>query len=166
VRAISQVHFNQLFSNNKVSIKSFSILLSPWIYPLFLYPFYHPLGHSLSHQCLYFRWPTQGTATTTTTGTTMERTTRMSIRHHPLHLILSKCWLCKHKCFRLCSKPWSTCRLLNLKRRHHCRGIGLEIFSALSRLPFLMPWSRWMLMIGSSPLRRSCKWCGATTMRR
>jgi hypothetical protein len=79
---------------------------------------------------------------------------------------LSKCWLCKHKCFRLCSRPWSTCKLLNLKRHHRRRGIGLEMFSALSHLPFLMPWSRWMLMIGSSALRRSCKWCSATTVRR
>jgi hypothetical protein len=134
--------------------------------PLILYPCYCSLGHSLSHQLLYFNWATQGTATTTITGKTMERTTRMSIRRHPLRLLLSKCWLCKHKCFRLCSKPWSTCRLLNLKRHHHRRGIGLEIFSALSYLHFLMPWSRWMLMISSSLLRRSCKWCSATTVRR
>jgi hypothetical protein len=32
VRPVSQLHFNQLFSNNKVSIKSFSILLSLWIF--------------------------------------------------------------------------------------------------------------------------------------
>jgi hypothetical protein len=133
--------------------------------PLVLYPCYCSLGNSLSHQHLYFRWPTQGTKTTTM-GTTTERTTRMSIRHHPLRLLLSKCWLCKHKCFRLYSRPWSTCKLLNLKRRPRHRGIGLEIFSALSCLSFLMWWSRWMLMIGSSPLRRSCKWCSATTMRR
>jgi hypothetical protein len=106
--------------------------------------------------------PTQGTATTTTTGTTIERTTRTSTRHHPLLLLLSKCWLCKHKCFRLCSRPWSTCRLPNLKRHHRRRGIGLEIFKALSRLAFLMLWSRWMLMISSSSLRRSCRWCSAT----
>jgi hypothetical protein len=124
--------------------------------PLILHPRYRSLGYSLSHQRLYFRWPTQGTATITT-GTTTERTTRMSIHHHRLHLLLSKCWLCKHKYFRLCSRPWSTCRLLNLKHCHHRQGIGLEIFSALSRLPFLMLCSRWMVIIGSSPLRRSCK---------
>jgi hypothetical protein len=135
-------------------------------FPLFLYPCYHSVGYSLSHQCLYFRWPTQGTTTTTTLRTTMGRTTRMSTRHHPLRLLLSKCWLCKHKCFRVCSRPWSTCKLLNLKHRHGRRGIGLEIFSALSRPPFLMLWSRWMLMIGSSLLKRSCKWCSVTTMRR
>jgi hypothetical protein len=134
--------------------------------PLILYPCYRSLGYSLSHQRLYFRWPTQGTATTTIMGTTIERTTRMSIRRNPLRLLLSKCWLCKHKCFRLCIRPWSTCRLLNLKRRHRRQGIGLEIFIALSHLSFLMLWSRWMLMIGSSPLRRSCKWCSATTVRR
>jgi hypothetical protein len=126
-------------------------------FSLFLCPCYHSLGYSLSYQCLYLRWLTQGTATTTTTETTMERTTRMSIHHHPLFLLLSKCWLCKYKCFRLCSRPWSTHKLLNLKRRHLHRGIGVEIFSALSRLPFLMLWSRWMLMIGSCLLRRSCK---------
>jgi hypothetical protein len=139
--------------------------MSLWIFPLFLCPYYRSLGYSLSYRHLYFRWPPQGTAIRTTTGTTMEITTGMSIRRHPLHLLLSKCWLLKHKCFRLCSKSWLTCKLLNLKRRHRHRGIGLEIFSALSRLPFLMPWSQWMLMIGSSLLRRSCKWCSATPMR-
>jgi hypothetical protein len=140
VRPVSQLHFNQLFSNNKVSIKSFSILLSLWIFPLFLCPYYHSLGYSLSHQRLYFRWPTQGTATTTKVGTTMERITRMSICYNPIRLLLSKCWLCKHKCFRLCSLR-STCKLLNLKRRPHRQGIGLEIFSALRHLPFIMLWS-------------------------
>jgi hypothetical protein len=135
-------------------------------FPLFLCPCYRSLGYSLSYRRLYFRWPTQGTATTTTLRTTMGGTTRMSIRRHPLRLLLSKCWLCKHKCFRLCSSTWSTYKMLNLKHRHCHRGIGMEIFSTLSRLPFLMLWSRWMLMIGSSLLRRSYKWCSATTMRR
>jgi hypothetical protein len=140
VRPVSQLYFNQLFSNNKVSINV--ILYSPisMDFPLFLYLCYRSLGYPLSYQCLYFKWPTQGT-TTTTIETTMERTTRMSICRHPLHLLLSKCWLCKHKCFRLCSRPWSTCKLLNLKRHPHRRGIGLDIFSALSHLPFLMLWS-------------------------
>jgi hypothetical protein len=31
---------------------------------------------------------------------------------------------------------------------HHRRGIVLEIFSALSHLPFLMLWGQWMLTIG------------------
>jgi hypothetical protein len=120
VRHVSQLRFNQLFSNNKVSIKKpFTILLSPWIYPLFLYPCYHSPGVSLSHQHLHFRWPTQGTATTLATGTTTKRTTGMSARCHPLLLVLSTCWLCKHKCFRLCSRPWLTYRLLNLRHRHH-----------------------------------------------
>ncbi len=152
----------------KVSIKNH--LVFPYLYGFFHISFAPAvvlLGYSLSHQRLHFRWPTQGTATTTM-GTTTERTTKMSIRCHPLCLLLSKCWLCKHKCFRLCSRPWSTCKLLNLKHRHRHRHrwIGLEIFSALSRLPFLMLWSRWMLMIGSSLLRRSCKWCSATIMSR
>jgi hypothetical protein len=122
-------------------------------------------GNSLSHQRLYFRWPTQGTAATTILRKTMRRTTRMSTRRRPLRLILSKCWLCKHKCFRTCSKPWSTCKLLNPKRRHCRRGIGLEIFSALSHRTFLMLLSQWMLVIGSSLLRRCCKGCSATIMR-
>jgi hypothetical protein len=164
VRLVSQLQFNQLFSNRKVSIEiiqyspismDFSIIALP------LLSFFW-----ISHQRLYFRWPTQGTATKAATETTMERTTRMSICRHPLHLLLSKYWLCKHKCFILCSRPWSTCKLLNLKRHHCRRGIGLEIFSALSHLPFLILWSRWMQMIGSSLLRRSCKWCSATTVRR
>jgi hypothetical protein len=135
-------------------------------FPLFVCPCCHSLGYCLSHQCLYFRWPTQGTATIATTGTTMGRTTRMSIHRHPLCLLLRKCQHYKHKFFRLCSRPWSTCKLLSLKCCHHRHGIGMEIFSALSHLPFLMLWSRWMLMITSSLLRRSCKWCSVTTMRR
>jgi hypothetical protein len=104
--------------------------------PLILYPCYRSHGYSLSHPHLYFRWPTEGTTTTTTTGTTTEIKTCMSTRSHPLRLLLSKCWICKHKCFKLCNRPWSTCRLLNLKHRHRRQGIGLGIFSALSRLPF------------------------------
>jgi hypothetical protein len=73
------------------------------------------------------------------------------------NLLLSKCWLSKHKCFRSCNRPCSTCKLLNSKRRHHRRGIGWETFRVLSCRPFLMLWSQWMLMIGSSLLRRSCK---------
>jgi hypothetical protein len=96
----------------------------------------------------------------------MGRTTRMSTRRCLLRLLLSKCWLCKHKCFGPCSRPWSTCKLLNLKRHHCCRGISLEIFSALSRRPFLMLCSQWMLIIGSILLRRSCMWYNATIMRR
>jgi hypothetical protein len=49
MRPISQLHLKQLFSNNKVSIKSFSILLSLWIFPLFICPCYDSLGYSLSY---------------------------------------------------------------------------------------------------------------------
>jgi hypothetical protein len=80
----------------------------------------------------------------------------------PLRVLLSKCWLSKHKCFR----PWSTCKLLNPKCLHRRHGIGLEIFSALSHQPLLMLWSQWMLTIDSSLLKRNCKWCNATTLRR
>jgi hypothetical protein len=129
--------------------------------PLFLYPCYRPFGYSLSHQYSYFRWPTQGTMS----PPTMERTTtNMSTRCHPLRLLLSKCWLCNYKCSRPCSRPWST--YTHNPKRHRHRGIGWEIFNTLSHQPFLMPWSQWMLMIGSSLLRRSCKWCSATTVRR
>jgi hypothetical protein len=114
--------------------------------PLFLYPCYHSFGYSLSHQRSYFRWPTQGIVSPPTMLRTMGRTTTTMTptRHHPLHLLLSKCWLCKCKCFRPCSRPWSTC-MLNPKHHRH-QGIGVEIFSTLSRRPFLMPLSQWMLM--------------------
>jgi hypothetical protein len=128
--------------------------------PLFLYPCYHSFGYFLSHLPSHFRWPTQGIVFLTTTLRTMSgTTTKMPTHHHPLCLLLSKCWLCKHKYFR----PWSTYMLS--PKRHRRRGIGLEIISAPSRQPFLMLWSQWMLMTGSSVLRRSCKWCNATTVR-
>jgi hypothetical protein len=133
--------------------------------PLFFYSCYHSFRYSLSYQYSYFIWPTQGTVSLPTMLKTMGRTTtKTPTRHHPLRLLLSKCWLCKRRCFRPCSRPWSTC-MHNPK--HYCRrGIGWEIFSALSHQSFLMMWSRWMLMIGSNLLRRSCKWCSATIMRR
>jgi hypothetical protein len=91
-------------------------------------------------------------------------TTKKPTLRHLLRLLLSKYWLCKHRCFRPCSRPWSTC--MHNPKHHCCRAIGWEIFSALSRQPFLMLWSQWMLMIGSSLLRRSCKWYSATIVRR
>jgi hypothetical protein len=136
-------------------------------FPLFLYPCYRSFVYSLSHQCSCFRWPTQGTVPPIITLRTMGRTTTIIPNHrHPLRLLLSKCWLYKHKCSRPCSRPWSICNMLNLRCHHHRRGIGLEISNALSHRPSLMLWSRWMLMISLSLLRRSCKWCNTTTMRR
>jgi hypothetical protein len=133
--------------------------------PLFLYPCYHSFGYSLSHQSSYFRWPTQGTESLPTMlKTTGRTTTKTPTHHHPLRLLLSKCWLSKHRCFRPCSRPWSTC--MHNPKCHRHRGIGWEIFSALSRQSFLMLWSQWILMIDSSLLRRSCKWCSAATVRR
>jgi hypothetical protein len=149
----------------KLVKKSFGILLSLWIFPLFHFPCYHSLGYSLYYRCLYFRWLTQGTVSPPTTLKIMGRTTtKMPTYRHTLHLLLSKCCLCKHKCFRPCSRPWSTC--MHNPKCHHHRGMGWEIFSALSRQPFLMLWSQWMLMTISNLLRRTGKWCNATTIRR
>jgi hypothetical protein len=65
--------------------------------PLFLYPRYHSFGYSLSHRYSYIRWPTQRIVSPPTMLRTMERTTtKMPTRRHPLRLLLSKCWLCKH----------------------------------------------------------------------
>jgi hypothetical protein len=126
---------------------------------------YYSFGYYLSHQSSYFRWSTQGTVSPSTMLKIMGRaTTKKPTRRHPLCLLLSKCWLCKHRCFRPCSRPWSTC-MYNPKRQRR-RGIDWEIFSALSRQPFLMLCSQLMLMIGSSLLRRSCKWFSATIVRR
>jgi hypothetical protein len=99
--------------------------------PLFLYPCYHSFGYSLSHLRSHLRWPTQGTVSPPTMLRIMRgTTTKKSTHHHHLCLLLSKCWLCKHKCFRPRSRAWSTCTL-NPKRHHH-RGIGLAIFSTPS----------------------------------
>jgi hypothetical protein len=133
--------------------------------PPFFYPCYRSFGNSLSHQYSYFRWPTQGAVSPPTMLKTMGRATTKTPTHcHRLHLLLSKCWLCKHRFFRPCSRPRSAC--MHNTKHHHRRGRGWEIFSALSCQSFLMLWSRWMLMIASSLLRRTCKWCSATTMRR
>jgi hypothetical protein len=84
----------------------------------------------------------------------------------PPHQLLSKCYQCKLCCFRPCSRPWSTCRMLSTKHCHHNQGIDLETFSAPSHLLSLTLSSRWTLTIGSSLWRRNCKWCSTTIMRR
>jgi hypothetical protein len=165
VRPVSQRCLKYLFSINKVRNKWPSYISSLWIYHYPFPPCHHSFGYSLSHQSTYFRWSTQGTMSPPTMLKIMERAiTKKLTHHHPLRLLLSKCWLCKHRCFRPCSRPWSTC--MHNPKRHHHRGIGSEIFSALSRQPFLMLWTRWMLMIGSNLLRGSCKWYSATIVRR
>jgi hypothetical protein len=133
--------------------------------PLFLYPRYRSFGYSLSYQYSYFIWPTKGIISPPTMlKTTGRTTTKTPTHHHRLRLLLSNYWLCKHRCFRPCSKPWSTC--MHNPKHHRRRGICWENFSALSRQSFLMLWSQWMLRIGSSLLRRSCKSCSTTTVRR
>jgi hypothetical protein len=135
-----------------------------WIYHYFLTPATILLGilYLINHHTSYGQH--KELSPPTMLKTTGRTTTKTPTHRHPLHLLLSKCWLFKHRCFKPCSKPWSTC--MHNPKRHHRRGIGWEIFSTLSHQSFLMLWSRWMLMIGSSLLRRSCKWCSATTVRR
>jgi hypothetical protein len=147
VRPVSQCH-NYLFSINKVRINGLIIShlygLTTILYP----PYHHSFGYSLSYQYSYFRWSTQGTMSPPTMLKTMGRAaTKKPTCRHPLRLLLSKCWLCKYRYFEPCSRPWST--YMHNPKRHRHRGISWQIFSALSRQPFLMLWSRWMLMIGS-----------------
>jgi hypothetical protein len=68
---------------NKFGLKSFSCLLSLWNCHYSFTPATILFVNALSHQRLYFRWPTQET-TTTTLRTTIERTTRMSTATAPL----------------------------------------------------------------------------------
>jgi hypothetical protein len=165
VRPVSQRRLNYLFSINKVINKWPSYISSLWIYHYPFSPCHHSFGYSLSHQSSYFRWSTQGTVSPPTMLKIMGRPITKKPTHcHPIRLLLRKCWLCKHRCFRPCSRPWST-HMHNPKRHHH-RGIGSKTFSALRRQPFLMLCNRWMLMIGSNPLRTSCKWYSATILRR
>jgi hypothetical protein len=165
VRPVSQRRLNYLFSINKVRINDL-VISHLYGFTTILFPLcHHSFGYSLSHQSSYFRRLIQGTVSLPTMLKIMGKaTTKKPTRRHPLRLLLSKCWLCKHRCFRPCSRPWSTC--IHNPKRHHHRGIGSEIFSALSHQPFLMLWTQWMLMIDSNLLRRSCKWYSATIMRR
>jgi hypothetical protein len=140
VRHVSQQHFNQLFSNNKVSIKNH--LVFSYLYRFIPYSFTPaviPLG--VLYLINAYTSDGQHKEPQQQRQRGQQRTEQPECQPAaPLHLLLSKCWLYKHKCFRLCSTPWSTCRLLNLKHRHRRRGIGLEIFNALSHLPFLKLW--------------------------
>jgi hypothetical protein len=140
VRPVSQRRLNYPFSISKVGNKWLSYISSMWIYHYPFSPCHHSFGYSLSHQSTYFRWSIQGTVLPPTMlKTTGRATTKKPTRHHPLLLLLSKCWLCKHRCFRPCNRTRSTC--MHNPKRHHHRGIGWEIFSALSCQPFLMLWS-------------------------
>jgi hypothetical protein len=156
VRSISQRRLDYLFSINKVRINGLVISHLCGFTTILFSPCHHFFGYSLSHQPSYIRWSTQGTVSPPKMLKTMGRaTTKKPTVRHPLRLLLSKCWLCKHRCFKPRSRPWST--YMHNPKCHHRRGIGWEIFSALSHQPFLMLWCRWMLMIGSSLLRRSYK---------
>jgi hypothetical protein len=164
VRPVTQRRLNYLFSINKVRINGLVISHLCGLTTIF-FPCHHSFGYSLSHQSSYFRWSTQGTVSPLTMLKIMGRAaTKKPTCRHPLRLLLSKCWLCKHRCFRPCSRHWST--YMHNPKHHHHRGIGWEIFSALRRQPFLMLWTRWMLIIDSNLLRRSCKWYSATIMIR
>jgi hypothetical protein len=73
--------------------------------PLSFFPCHYSFGYSLSHQSSYFRWSPQGTVSPPTMLKTLGRaTTKKPSCRHPLRLLLSKCWLCKHRCFRPCIK--------------------------------------------------------------
>jgi hypothetical protein len=140
VRLVSQRRLNYLFSINKVRINSLVISHLCGFTSIF-FPSHYSFGYSLSHKSSYFRWSTQGTVSPPIMLKTMGRaTTKKPTRRHPLCLLLSKCWLYKHRCFRPCRRPWSTC--MQNPKCHHRRGIGWEIFSTLSHQSFLMLWSR------------------------
>jgi hypothetical protein len=121
---------NYLFSINKVRINGLVISHLCGFTTIF-FPCDHSFGYSLSHQSSCFRWSTRGIVSLPTILKAMEKaTTKKPTRCHPLRLLLSKCKLCKHRCFRPYSRPWSTC--MHNPKRHHRRGIGSEIFSTLS----------------------------------
>jgi hypothetical protein len=126
VTHVSQQRLNYLFSINKVRINGLVISHLRGFTTIF-FPCHHSFGYSLSHQSSYFRWSTQGTMLPPIMLKTMGRaTTKKPTSHHPLRLLLSKCSLCKHKCFRPCSRPWSTC--MHNPKCHHRRGIGCDIW--------------------------------------
>jgi hypothetical protein len=122
VRPVSQRRHNYLFSINKVRINDL-IISHLRGFTTILFPCHYSFVYSLSHQSSYFRWSTQGTVSLPTMLKIMGRTTtKKPTRCHPLRLLSSKCWLCKHICFRSCSIPWSTC--MHNPKRHRRRGIG------------------------------------------
>jgi hypothetical protein len=163
---VSQLHFNQLFSINKSYYKNHLVFSYLYRFPLFICPYYHSSWVFFISSTLTLQMANTRNYNNNNAEDNNGENNQNVNPPPPLHLLLSKCWLYKHKCFRLCRRPLSTCKLLNLKLRHRRQGIGLEIFSSLRHPPFLMLWSRWMLIIGSSLLRRSYKWCSTTIMGR
>jgi hypothetical protein len=47
---------------------------------------------------------------------------------------LEQVLMMQFKCFKLCSKPWSTCIMFNTKHRHNHQETNLETFNTPSRL--------------------------------
>jgi hypothetical protein len=133
--------------------------------PLFLYPRYRSFWEFFIPSTLILQMANTRNSNNNAENNNVENIQDVSPPPPPC-LLLSKCWLCKNKCFRPYNRQWSTCKILNPKWHHSCQGIGLEIFNIVSHQPSHTLWSQWMLMIDSSPFRRSCKWYSATIMRR
>jgi hypothetical protein len=139
VRPVSQRRLNYLFSINKVRINGlvishlcgFTTILFPL--PPFFWVFF------ISSILILQMVNTKNRVAANNAETMGRATTKKPTRRHPLRLLLSKCWLCKHRCFRPCSRPWSTC--MHNPKHHRRQGIGWEIFNALIHQPFLMLWS-------------------------
>jgi hypothetical protein len=135
VRLVSQRRLNYLFSRNKVRINDlvishlcgFTTIL--FALPPFFWVFF------ISSILILQMVNTRNRVAATMLKTMGRATTKKPTRHHPLCILLSKCWLCKHRYFRPCSRPWSTC--MHNPKRHHRRGISSEIFSALTTNRFL-----------------------------
>ncbi len=139
MRPVSQRRLNYLFSTNKVRINGlvishlcgFTTILFPL--PPFFWVFF--ISSILILQMINIRNCVAGNNAENHGESNNQEANPLP----PLRLLLSKCWLCKHRCFRRCSRPWSTC--MHNPKRHHRRGIGSEIFSVLSCQPFLMLWT-------------------------
>jgi hypothetical protein len=138
VRPVSQRRLNYLFSINKVRINGlvishlcgFTTILFPL--PLFFWIFF------ISSIIILQMVNTKNRVAANNAANNRESNNQEVNPPPPLRLLLSKCWLCKERCFRPCNRSWSIC--MHNPKRHRRRGIGLEIFSALSHQPFLMLW--------------------------
>jgi hypothetical protein len=144
VRHVSQLHFNQLFSNDKVSIKIiyFSPISMDFL-PLILYPCYRSLGYCLSRQMLILQMANTRNRNNNhncngdNNGENNQNVDPASPPPSTLEQVLAM----QEQMLQTMQQTMVNMQAAQPQAPPPPRVIGLDIFSALSHLPYFMLWS-------------------------
>jgi hypothetical protein len=133
--------------------------------PLILYPCYRSLEYSLSHQRLYFRWPTQELQQQQQWGQ-QQRYNQNVNPPPPPPPTLEQVLVVQAQMFQTMQQTMVNMQTAQPQVSPPPSRDRLGDFWHTKPPTFSHALEPWMLTIGSSPLRRSCKWYSATTVRR